>query len=163
MERQTSSVEEKYHKAVERLEALFVADPNAEELAASQKLLGPLQRTLDSQRRIGIPNQRRGLPMYLVVKSLKGSWHADGSWPLIGFDEAEKHKVCDPEVCIVKNMHVSQHRHKDIIHSDAYEMRRKLIPCRPLPKANTFKERNSDAIAAAYEAQDKKKHLFTHS
>ncbi|CAD6904002.1 unnamed protein product [Tilletia controversa] len=56
---------------------------------------------LDSGRRIsgnngkndsrqGTSLNRSGLPLWVVVRMLKASWHAEGSWPLIGADASEK-------------------------------------------------------------------------
>lgn len=30
---------------------------------------------------------QRGIPMWIVVRTLKASWHADGSWPILAADE----------------------------------------------------------------------------
>ncbi|WFD04494.1 hypothetical protein MOBT1_003204 [Malassezia obtusa] len=144
---------EKYRATLARIEALFDADPDAEELASSQKLLGALYRTLDSGRSVARPDGPRGLPLSLAVKAIKSSWHADGTWPLIGRDEAEKHRVCNPHDCVVRTMQVSQHRHKDLVRNDAYELgkqKRTILPCSPTSHEIWFVERSADAIAAAY-------------
>ncbi|KAE8212248.1 hypothetical protein CF327_g4094 [Tilletia walkeri] len=60
---------------------------------------------LDSGRRIGGNDSNKvvqqaagpsstptpsGLPLWTVVRILKASWHADGSWPLVGADASEE-------------------------------------------------------------------------
>ena len=155
--------EAKYRAALARIEALFSNDPNAEELAASQKLLGPLYRTLDSRRSVAMPNQPRGIPLNLVVrcpltqvKTLKHAWHVDGTWPLIGYDEAEKHRVCPEAYCVVRFLHISPHRHKDLVPNEAYERAKRagaVLPCKPTHDNPAFVEKSADAIAAAYAAR----------
>ncbi|WFC95677.1 hypothetical protein MBRA1_002330 [Malassezia brasiliensis] len=148
--------EEKYRATLARIEALFANDPNAEELAASQKLLGPLYRTLDSRRSVAMPNQPRGIPLNLVVKTLKSAWHVDGTWPLIGYDEAEKHRVCPEAYCVVRFLHISPHRHKDLVPNEAYERAKRagaVLPCKPTHGNPAFVEKDAEAIAAAYAAR----------
>ena len=91
---------------VARLEEVLREVPMAEELQSMQRTLLPIKRSLDAGKRVA-----RGLPLWVAIKVIKASWHADGSWPLIGYDEAARHHICDPQLCIVPSMHVSQHKH----------------------------------------------------
>lgn len=147
---------EKYRAAVERIDALLQSKPNAEELASAQKLLGSLYKTMNTGRSVAMPDARRGIPLGIAVKSLKHHWHVDGTWPLIGYDEAEKHKICDPAICILRTMQVSQHKHKDLVRNDVYESGKKkkiILPCCPAVHEIWFEEKGADAIAAAYVAR----------
>lgn len=97
----------------------------------------------------------------MQTRVLKASWHADGSWPLIGFDEAQKHRdMCDPQWCVLPTLHESVHPHSAIIPNAAYEDAKRaghVLPCGPLPPAAaavTYTvEPDADAIAQAYAAR----------
>lgn len=131
-----------------RLEEVLQEVPVAEELQSMQLTLLSIKRSLDEGKRVS-----RGLPLWVVIKVIKASWHADGSWPLIGYDEAARHHICDPRLCIVPSMHVSQHKHADIIPSQAYELgkrQRKILPCTQAPPVPHMVEPDADAIAQAY-------------
>ena len=122
-----------------------------EELQSMQHSLLPIKRSLDAGKRVS-----RGLPLWVAIKVIKASWHADGSWPLIGYDEAARHHICDPALCIVPSMHVSQHKHADIIPNEAYELgkrQRKILPCTQAPPAPHMVEPDADTIARAYAAR----------
>lgn len=134
-----------------RLEEVLREVPMAEELQSMQRTLLPIKRSLDAGKRVS-----RGLPLWVAIKVIKASWHADGSWPLIGYDEAARHHICDPALCIVSSMHVSQHKHADIIPNEAYELgkrQRKILPCTLAPPAPYMVEPDADTIARAYAAR----------
>ena len=136
---------------VARLEEVLREVPMAEELQSMQRTLLPIKRSLDAGKRVS-----RGLPLWVAIKVIKASWHADGSWPLIGYDEAARHHICDPALCIVPSMHVSQHKHADIIPNEAYELgkrQRKILPCTQAPPAPHMVEPDADTIARAYAAR----------
>ena len=136
---------------VARLEEVLREVPMAEELQSMQRTLLPIKRSLDAGKRVS-----RGLPLWVAIKVIKASWHADGSWPLIGYDEAARHHICDPQLCIVPSMHVSQHKHADIIPNEAYELgkrQRKILPCTQAPPAPYMVEPDADTIARAYAAR----------
>ena len=133
------------------LEEVLREVPMAEELQSMQRTLLPIKRSLDAGKRVS-----RGLPLWVAIKVIKASWHADGSWPLIGYDEAARHHICDPALCIVPSMHVSQHKHADIIPNEAYELgkrQRKILPCTQAPPAPYMVEPDADTIARAYAAR----------
>ena len=134
-----------------RLEEVLREVPMAEELQSMQRTLLPIKRSLDAGKRVA-----RGLPLWVAIKVIKASWHADGSWPLIGYDEAARHHICDPALCIVPSMHVSQHKHADIIPNEAYDLgkrQRKILPCTQAPPAPYMVEPDADTIARAYAAR----------
>ena len=134
-----------------RLEEVLREVPMAEEREAMQRTLLPIKRAGDAVKRVA-----RGLPLWVAIKVIKASWHADGSWPLIGYDEAARHHICDPALCIVPSMHVSQHKHADIIPNEAYELgkrQRKILPCTQAPPAPYMVEPDADTIARAYAAR----------
>ncbi|WFD32706.1 hypothetical protein MSPP1_003756 [Malassezia sp. CBS 17886] len=139
------------------------AHADTEELASAAPTLASMRSTMDSGRFLGLdpaaPASRpRGLPLWMAVKTLKGAWHADGSWPLIGCDEAERHRgVCAPDTCIVRTMRVSQHRHALVVPNRAYEEGKRagwVLPCRRAVQDAPFLERSADAIALAYREQE---------
>lgn len=159
---------ERFEQTVARIEELFHEHADAEELASSEALLCGIKRALDSKRRVAAPgtDRVRGLPLWIVVrvrertypqtKALKCSWHADGSWPLIGYDEAERHRICNPDYCIVHAMHVSQHKHVDVVRNATYEDGKRgglFLPCRPTPQEFFQVEPDADTIAQAYAAR----------
>ncbi|KAK0559062.1 hypothetical protein OC844_004677 [Tilletia horrida] len=102
---------------IDHLTALLSASPSAEELQSTWNghatktgdertplALGlkDYKAALDSGRRIspgsgskndagerGKQRTHVGLPLWIVVRTLKASWHADGSWPLAGSDATE--------------------------------------------------------------------------
>lgn len=41
-------------------------------------------------------NKDRGIPMWIVVRMCKASWHKDGTWPLMGSDEIENQTQAEP-------------------------------------------------------------------
>ena len=111
----------------------------------------------DAEPAAGHPAKPCGAPRPLTqVKALKSAWHVDGTWPLIGYDEAEKHRVCPPEHCVVRFLHVSSHRHKDLVRNEEYERAKRngaILPCKPASGGTAFVEKSADAIAAAYAAR----------
>jgi len=134
-----------------RLEEVLREVPMAEELQSMQRTLLPIKRSLDAGKRVS-----RGLPLWVAIKVITASWHADVSWPLIGYAEAARHHICDPALCIVPSMHVSQHKHADIIPNEAYELgkrQRKILPCTQAPPAPHMVEPDADTIARAYAAR----------
>ncbi|KDN48440.1 hypothetical protein K437DRAFT_293887 [Tilletiaria anomala UBC 951] len=99
-----------FHTSIQDLASVLNAIPAAEELSAlwlgeslpdevCQQISAPVQvdagkviplqllkKGLDSGRTVSAPSGR-GLPLWLAVRTLKASWHADGTWPLRGRDE----------------------------------------------------------------------------
>lgn len=70
-------------------------DASASSSSSSQVVnLRSLKRGLDTEKPLsssatpGDPTSRlKGLPLWIVVRTLKASWHADGTWPLLASDE----------------------------------------------------------------------------
>lgn len=155
----TAQARAKYMAALQRVEEVLSSAAAAEELASCHRQLAPLARRLVSEKPVAVPGERRGVPLQIAVgggltqvKVLKSAWHADGTWPLIGYDEAEKHTHCDPGRCVLRTMQVSRHRHVDIVRNPVYEegvRSRTILPCRT-PHATWFEEPSMDSIAASY-------------
>ena len=149
---------ERHAESLARLQGCLLAVPDAEEL---QELQGPLvviKNALDSGRRINVCRNgvERGMPLWMLVKILKASWHADGSWPIIGRDEAAQHAMCDPEACIVGAIQVSQHPHSKVVRCDAYERGKKagiILPCKPGVREPVILGPSAAEIAAAYDTR----------
>ncbi|KAE8222432.1 hypothetical protein CF319_g4364 [Tilletia indica] len=95
----------KAHPAAEELQSIWDGYPTASATKGSNPLalgLKNYKAALDSGRRIGgndsnkvgqqvgPSSTRSGLPLWTVVRILKASWHADGSWPLVGADASEE-------------------------------------------------------------------------
>ncbi|WFD28481.1 hypothetical protein MNAN1_003492 [Malassezia nana] len=141
-----------------RLVAVLRAQPDAEELASNQPILSSVKHALDRGRRVALSNEARprGLPLWIVTKLLKAAWHRDGTWPLIGYDEAAKHTICDPALCVVSYTHVSQHPHALLVQNEAYEAgleRGIFLPCTEPPPMSYNVEPDADGIARAYAAR----------
>lgn len=120
-----------------------------------QKPLIGIKNALDNGRRINVSRNgvERGMPLWMLTKVLKASWHADGSWPIIGRDEAAQHRVCDPEACIVGAIQVSQHPHSKVVRCDAYERGKKagtILPCKFGVREPVILGPSAAEIAAAY-------------
>ncbi|KAL9939093.1 hypothetical protein V8E36_001906 [Tilletia maclaganii] len=74
--------------------------PTGEPLKVLALGLKDYKRALDTGRRLvnssvgtAGPEARRlhqGIPLWMVVRTLKASWHAEGSWPLVGCDAPEQ-------------------------------------------------------------------------
>ncbi|KAL4400547.1 hypothetical protein ACI68E_003466 [Malassezia pachydermatis] len=151
---------EKKRDALAHIARTLQSDPSAEELACHQPMLANVKQALDSKKRVSLPSSEgrpRGLPLWIVAKALKSAWHADGSWPVVGYDEAERHRhTCDSRYCILPTLHISMHRHVDVVHNAAYEegkRQRTILPCQPRPPETWHVEPDADTIARAYEAR----------
>ncbi|CAO1618818.1 unnamed protein product [Parajaminaea phylloscopi] len=96
---------QRFHATLDDLATLLHSAEAAEELASSwhgadttvpagdhrngehrRMGLSDLKRLLDTGRRVGGASGR-GIPAWIVVRTMKASWHHDGSWPLVGSDE----------------------------------------------------------------------------
>lgn len=98
----------------------------------------------------------RAYPLLTQTKLLKSAWHRDGTWPLIGYDEAAKHRICDQAQCVVPYLHVSQHPQALLIRNEAYEdgkRRGTILPCTQPPPPVWDVEPDADSIARAYAAR----------
>ncbi|SHO79868.1 Hypothetical protein MSYG_4220 [Malassezia sympodialis ATCC 42132] len=142
-----------------RLAEALQTQTHAEELAEMQGMLASVKRALDSGRRVALPSEAgrpRGLPLWIVTKLLKSAWHRDGTWPLIGYDEAAKHSMCDRARCVVPYLHISQHAHALLVRNEAYEDGKRkgtILPCTQPPPPAWDVEPDADAIARAYAAR----------
>lgn len=104
-----SPPQSKTESTIEKLSFLLQSCPAAEELRdtwerpkknlrpqsnnapISDPRLSDLYAVLQSGRSVTRgTNKDRGIPMWIVVRMCKASWHKDGTWPLKGFDEDEK-------------------------------------------------------------------------
>lgn len=146
---------ERHTESLTRLQDFLLAVPDAEELEMMQKPLISIKNALDNGRRINVSRNgvERGMPLWMLTKVLKASWHADGSWPIIGRDEAAQHGVCDPEACIVGAIQVSQHPHSKVVRCDAYERGKKagtILPCKFGVREPVILGPSAAEIAAAY-------------
>lgn len=146
---------ERHTESLTRLQDFLLAVPDAEELDMMQKPLIGIKNALDNGRRINVSRNgvERGMPLWMLTKVLKASWHADGSWPIIGRDEAAQHRVCDPEACIVGAIQVSQHPHSKVVRCDAYERGKKagtILPCKFGVREPVILGPSAAEIAAAY-------------
>lgn len=75
---------------------------------------------------------------------------------MIGFDEAQHHEECDPELCVVPSMSVSQHKQAEIVRDPTYELGKKqrtILPCTQPPPEPVLVEPNADTIAMTYAAR----------
>lgn len=104
-----SQTHSKTDTTIEKLSQLLQSCPAAEELKSTWERpkrtsepstslskasntpdprLGDLYAVLQSGRSVVRgTNKDRGIPMWIVVRMCKASWHKDGTWPLIGNDE----------------------------------------------------------------------------
>ncbi|PWN35712.1 uncharacterized protein FA14DRAFT_160748 [Meira miltonrushii] len=98
----------KTETTIEKLSQLLQSCPASEELkstwerpkkpsmplskasASPDPRLGDLHAVLQSGRSVVRgANKDRGIPMWIVIRMCKASWHKDGTWPLMGSDEIE--------------------------------------------------------------------------
>ncbi|PWN94409.1 hypothetical protein FA10DRAFT_264943, partial [Acaromyces ingoldii] len=67
--------------------------------------LADLKRALDDGKFLDL-GAGRGVPMRLVTKTCKASWHYDGTWPLLASDEST---ACSkPEEDLPRSIHASR-------------------------------------------------------
>lgn len=102
----------KFQNTLNHLEELLDATPSSEELATTwngsnnqSRSIGlrDLHRQLEAGKRV--QHDGRGIPMWIVVRAVKASWHADGSWPLRGHDEMGQND--DAVAAIPQSIHPS--------------------------------------------------------
>ncbi|CAO1629376.1 unnamed protein product [Sympodiomycopsis kandeliae] len=95
----TTDRNKRFQDALDRIHRVLTSTEAAEELKSTwhgsgsdekKTALKDFKRLLDSGKRVN-PSETdtpRGIPMWMVVRTVKSSWHADGSWPLLGSDES---------------------------------------------------------------------------
>lgn len=166
----------KTEATIEKLKNLLHSCPAAEELqstwerpkksserhstqsissSTSDPRLGDLYAVLQSGRSIVRgENHDRGIPMWIIVRMCKASWHRDGSWPLRGSDEVEKemHKPLNLESKQrVQSIHPSAlliHAEEKTSSDHKNTMQRQLSTKRDGPPIRV--EPSADEIAEAY-------------